>query len=66
MTTSASRFASTVPKNGFSRVAQKEDHLFRRLFPAWPRIGSEDPPHCLPAEIGILVTAAPSCPKAVW
>src|SRR5687768_2846835 len=34
MITSASRFASTVPKNGFSRVAQKEDHLFRRLFPA--------------------------------
>jgi hypothetical protein len=66
MITSASRFASTVPKNGFSRVAQKEDHLFRRLFPAWPRFRSEDPPHCLPAEIGILVTAAPSCPKAAW
>ena len=40
MITSASRFASTVPRNGFGRVAQKEDHLFRRLFPADP----EDPP----------------------
>ena len=34
MTTSASRFASAVPKNNGCRVAQKEDHLFRRLFPA--------------------------------
>ena len=34
MITSASRFAPAVPKNSRSRVAQKEDHLFRRLFPA--------------------------------
>ena len=40
MTTSASRFAPAVPKNNRSRVAQKEDHLFRRLFPAGP----EKPP----------------------
>jgi len=34
MISTASRFASTGPKAGFSRVARSEDHLFRRLVPA--------------------------------
>ena len=66
MTTSASRFASTVPKNGFSRVAQKEDHLFRRLFPA----GHEDRPKvhstaCRQRSV-LWSLPLPSCPKALW
>jgi hypothetical protein len=40
MISTASRFASTGPKAGFSRVARSEDHLFRRLVPAGP----ETPP----------------------
>jgi hypothetical protein len=42
MTTSASRFAPAVPKNRRSRVAQKEDHLFRRLFPAGPELSPKE------------------------
>jgi hypothetical protein len=35
--------------------------LFRRLLPGWPRQEPEGSSHCLPAEIGPLVTAASSC-----
>src|SRR5207342_1207384 len=38
-----------------SRVARQEDYLFRRLFPAGPE-KNRNSSHCLPAEIGPLVT----------
>ena len=64
--TSASRFAQTVPKYVSSRVAQKEDHLFRRLS-RLARFEPESSPHCLPAEIGSLVTCRTILPlPAVW
>jgi len=43
------------PKTLGSRVALEEDRLFRRLFPAGPE-KNRSSFHCLPAEIGPLVT----------
>ena len=61
MTASASRFAQTAPKSVSSRVAQKEDHLFRRLS-RLARIEPESSFPCLPAEIGPLVTCRTRLP----
>ncbi len=44
------------------RVAQVEDHLFRRLFPAGSGKSPKEPAYCLPAEIGPLVTCRPVLP----
>ncbi len=73
MITSASRFAPAIPKNSGSRVAQKEDHLFRRLFPAGHGLSPKElstacrqrsvlwslPPHLARRPPGEAATAVP-------
>ena len=54
-TSTASRFAHQNSEEPGSRVARQEDCLFRRLFPAGPD-KNRSSHHCLPAEIGPLVT----------
>ena len=57
---SRSASLSAPPKRRFEpRPEEEEDHLFRRLFPAWPRIEPESSLHCLPAEIGALAACRP-------
>ena len=60
--TLASRFAPSAPKCLRSRVALEKDQLFRRHLPGWPRFRSEEPLHCLPAEIGSSVPSSPFAP----